>query len=289
MPSRPRHESPLGAFLKARRDGLAPEQAGLRRGIGMRRTPGLRREELAALAGISNDYYIRLERGKERRPSPAVVESLARALLLDDAERDHLRELAQQADRMDLADNVTVGSDVPAGVIRMLDALRPLPSFVTNRIGDYLAWNPSGLRLLAGLSDWPEAERNAARYGFLHPAARELYVDWEAQVAGLVSALRRLASTEPNAADVAALVIDLRRTSPEFSRLWDRYDVDLYVTGSQRLLHPLVGELTVDYKVLRIEGEGGLTMMTYHAEPGSPEYDAMARLDSPVLPPTDGE
>jgi transcriptional regulator with XRE-family HTH domain len=280
MPFRSGTQSPLGAFLKARRDSLAPKQVGLTEGIGMRRTPGLRREELAALAGISNDYYIRLERGKERRPSPAVVESLARALQLDAAERNHLRELAQQVDRVDLADNVAIGSDVPVGVVRMLHALRPWPAFVTNRIGDFVAWNPSGLRLLAGLSDWPEAERNAARFGFLHPAARDLYVDWEAQVTGLVSALRRLASTEPNAADVAALVAELRQTSPDFQRLWDRYDVDLYVTGSQTLLHPQVGELTVEYQVMRIEGEGGLTLMTYHAEQGSPEYDAFVRLDS---------
>jgi transcriptional regulator with XRE-family HTH domain len=280
MPFHSGTQSPLGAFLKARRDGLAPKQVGLTEGIGMRRTPGLRREELAALAGISNDYYIRLERGKERRPSPAVVESLARALQLDEAERNHLRELAQQVDRVDLADNVAIGSDVPVGVVRMLHALRPLPAFVTNRIGDFVAWNPSGLRLLAGLSDWPEAERNAARFGFLHPAARDLYVDWEAQVTGLVSALRRLASTEPNAADVAALVAELRQTSPDFQRLWDRYDIDPYVTGSQTLLHPQVGELTVEYQVMRIEGEGGLTLMSYHAEQGSPEYDAFVRLDS---------
>src|SRR3954453_15442578 len=268
MPSRSSTESPLGVFLKARRDSLAPEQAGVPQGIGLRRTPGLRREELAALAGISNDYYIRLERGKERRPSPAVVEALARALQLDEAERNHLRELAHQVDRVDLADNVAARSEVPTGVVRMLEALRPLPAFVTNRIGNYLAWNPSGLRTLAGLSDWPQAERNAARYGFLHPAARDLYVDWEAQVSGLVSSLRRLASTEPNAADGAALAAELRRASPDFHRLWDRYHVNLYVTGSQTLNHPQAGELTVEYQVLRIEGGDGLTMMTYHAEPG---------------------
>lgn len=280
MPSRLSTESALGVFLKARRDRLTPEQVGIVQGIGLRRTPGLRREELAALAGISNDYYVRLERGKERRPSPAVVDSLARALQLDDAELAHLRELAHQVDRVDLADRIAVGSDVPIGVVRLLAALRPLPAIVTNRIGDFVAWNPSGLRLLAGLSDWPEAERNAARYGFLHPTARELYVDWEAQVAGLVSGLRRLASTEPNAADVAALVTELRQASPDFERLWDRYDIDLYVTGSQQLRHPEVGELTIEYQVLRIEGEGRLTMMTYHAEEGCPEYDAFIHLDS---------
>lgn len=280
MPPRSNTESALGVFLKARRGRLAPERAGLSPGTGLRRTPGLRREELATLAGISNDYYVRLERGKERRPSPAVVESLARALQLDDAERDHLRELASQVDRVDLVDQAAIGTAVPAGVMHILQALRPLPSFVTNRIGDYVAWNPSGLKLLAGLSDWPEAQRNAARYGFLHPAARDLFVDWEDQVAGLVSGLRRLTSTEPNAADVAALVAELRQASPDFQRIWDRYDIDQYLTGVQRLRHPEVGELTVEYQVLRIEGEQGLAMMTYPAEPGSPEYDAFVHLDS---------
>ncbi|MCB0912094.1 MAG: helix-turn-helix domain-containing protein [Propionibacteriaceae bacterium] len=280
MPPREDTGSPLGAFLKARRASVTPDQVGLAAGLGPRRTPGLRREELATLAGISNDYYIRLERGKERRPSPLVIESLATALRLNDAERDHLRDLARQVDRTDAADNVVITSDVPIGVVRILQALRPYPAFVTNRIGDYVAWNPSGLRLLAGLSDWPAERRNAARYGFLHPAARALFSDWENQVAGLVSGLRRLTSTEPNAADVATLVNELRQASPDFQRLWDRYDIDLYATGSQTLHHPEIGELTIEYQVLRIEGGSGLTMMTYHAEPDSPEYDAFTKLDA---------
>lgn len=280
MSPRPESESALGVFLKARRVRLTPEQAGLPQGLGLRRTPGLRREELAMLAGISNDYYIRLERGKERRPSPSVVESLARALQLDEAERIHLRELAVQADRIDSARAVTDASDTPLGVVRMLEALRPFPAFVTNRIGDFKAWNPAGLALLSGLSEWPEERRNAARFGFLHPAARELFVDWETQVSGLVTGLRRLTSIEPQAEDVAALVSELREASPDFERLWDRYDIDLYVTGAQTLRHPRVGLLTPEYQVLRIEGEGGLALMTYHAAPGSTEHDAFLRLDA---------
>lgn len=280
VPERPRTESPLGVFLKTRRDRLSPRQVGLTPGVGLRRTPGLRREEIATLAGISSDYYIRLERGKERHPSRAVIESLARALQLDDDERVHLRELAEQSEKVDLADNVASASDVPVGVLRMLEQLRPLPVLITNRIGDFKAWSPSGLRLLAGLSDWPETERNAVRYGFLHPAARMLYVDWENQVTGLVSGLRRLASTEPHAGDVATLAVEMRRESADFRRLWDRYDIDHYVTGAQTLNHPDAGEITVDYQVLRIEGEGGLTMMAYHAEKGSPVYDAFVSLDS---------
>lgn len=273
-------ESPLGDFLKTRRVRLTPDQVGLTPGIGTRRTPGLRREELATLAGISNDYYIRLERGKERRPSPAVIESLARALLLDEAERAHLRDLARQADKVDTVDRVTTGAGVSVGIARMLEALRPYPALVTNRIGDFVGWNAAGLRLLPGLSDLPVSQRNAARYGFLHPAARELFVNWEEQVTGLVTGLRQLSATEPAATDVSDLVAELAEASTDFRRLWDRYDIDLYVTGSQELRHPLVGELTIDYQVLEIQGEGGLTLMAYHAEPGSPEYEAFARLDA---------
>lgn len=273
-------ESPLGDFLKTRRVRLTPDQVGLNPGIGTRRTPGLRREELATLAGISNDYYVRLERGKERRPSPAVIESLARALLLDEAERAHLRDLARQADKVDTVARVTTGAGVPVGVARMLEALRPYPALVTNRIGDFVAWNAAGLRLLPGLSDWSVSQRNAVRYGFLHPAARDLFVNWEEQVTGLVTGLRQLSATEPAATDVSDLVAELAETSADFRRLWDRYDIDLYLTGSQELRHPLVGELTIDYQVLEIQGEGGLTLMAYHAEPGSPEYEAFARLDA---------
>lgn len=279
MSARSSTEAPLGVFLRACRERLTPQRAGLARGVGVRRTPGLRREELAFLAGISNDYYVRLERGRERNPSPAVVEALARALQLDDAERSHLRELVQQVDRVDLT-AAALRSDVPIGIVRMLQELRPLPVLVTNRVGDFVAWSPSGLRLLAGLSDWDEPMRNAARYGFLHPAARELYVDWEAQVAGLVSGLRRLAAIEPEATDVASLVAELREASDDFDRLWERYGIDVYSVGSQALRHPDVRELSLSYQVFKAEGASGLTLMVYHAEPGSDAYDAFLRLDS---------
>lgn len=268
--------SPLGDFLKTRRARVTPEQAGIAAGLGLRRTPGLRREEVASLAGISNDYYIRLERGKERNPSPAVVDSLARVLRLEDDEHRHLRELASQLspDRRIHGDGV----EVPVGVMRMLDALRPLPAFVATRTGDYVAWNPSGRRLL-GVAGWPEGERNALRVAFGHPPMRALFADWEAQVRGLVYGLRRLASMEPDDAEVAALVAQMREASPDFRRLWEEYVVDTYVTGAQALHHPEVGDLEVEFQVVQVEGEGGLTMMVYHAEPGSREYDAFVRLD----------
>lgn len=138
---------------------------------------------------------------------------------------------------------------------------------------------PPALRLL-GVPDWPEGRPNAARIAFLHPPMRELFMDWDAQVAGLVYGLRRLASIEPDAADVAALVSEMREASPDFRRLWDGYVVDTYVAGRQELRHPEVGQLAVAFQVMQVEGEGGLVMMVYHAEPGTPEYDALVQLDS---------
>ena len=281
MPSRTTsRESALSTFLRTRRDRLSPAEVGLSPGVGLRRTPGLRREELAALAGISVDYYIRLERGSESRPSAAVVDALARALKLDEHERRHLHDLAahSQGNRDDLAAKLATGA-VSDGISRILTALRPLPAFVTNPLGDLLAWNPSGLGLLPGIQDWPDDERNITRYAFLHAGARDLYIHWEHQVAGLVSALRRLASTEPEAEDLNQLVTELLNQSPDFTRLWQRYDIEHYAQGQVELNHPIVGKITPEYQVMRLDGTDGLTMMTFHAAADSPEWIAFHTLD----------
>lgn len=277
-PRRPRNPSALGAFLRGRRDRLTPQEVGLPPGVGLRRTAGLRREELAALAGISVDYYIRLERGSEQRPSPGVVAALARALRLDEAEHQHLRELAGQCDRNDLLERLGT-STAPEGIHRILDALRPLPGFVTNRIGDLIAWNGSGIGLLHGIQDWPDRRRNVHRFAFLHPGARTLYADWEAEVTGLASGLRRLAATEPDADDLQRLIAELRRDSRDFERLFDRYDIEHYDQGRLHLQHPVVGDIAPAYQVMRLDGTGGLTMMAFHAAPGSREEAAFRSLD----------
>ncbi|WP_222843975.1 helix-turn-helix transcriptional regulator [Cellulosimicrobium sp. CUA-896] len=266
-------------FLRTRRDRLTPEEVGLIRGQGVRRTPGLRREELAALAGISIDYYVRLERGTERHPSPAVVESLGRALRLDDDERDHLRRLAAQVDRRDLVPNIAPTRHVRAGVRLILENLRPFPAYVTNRIGDLLAWNPSGLRMLAGIEEWPATRRNVARYAFLHPSARGLYGNWTAQLNGVVSGLRMLAATEPDAADLRDLVGELLVKSPEFAGLWERYDIVPPTEGRKSLHHPVVGDMKVGYQVMQLSGTDGQALLSYYAEPNTPEYDQMLLLD----------
>ena len=150
-----------------------PDQVGLTVGTGLRRTPGLRREELATLAGISIDYYVRLERGKETRPSPSVLDALARALRLDDAEHQHLRELAARAARYAPEPPPPPSRTVRPHLKLLLETLRPNPAYVISRSMDLLAWNPGGLALYAGLDDWPATQRNLARYLFLHPAARD--------------------------------------------------------------------------------------------------------------------
>jgi transcriptional regulator with XRE-family HTH domain len=154
---------------------VTPEEAGLTAGSGLRRTPGLRREELATLAGISIDYYVRLERGKETRPSASVVDALARALLLEDDEHEHLRSLAVLPPGTPAPEGgppAAPSRTVRPGVKLLLESLRPHPAHVVSRTNDLLAANPGGLRLLPGIEDWPARERNIARYLFLHPAAR---------------------------------------------------------------------------------------------------------------------
>jgi transcriptional regulator with XRE-family HTH domain len=269
----------LGRFLRARRARVTPEEAGLRAGAGLRRTPGLRREELAILAGISSDYYVRLERGKETRPSPSVVDSLARALRLEEDEHEHLRSLAALAARTPPEPPAAPSRTVRPGVKLLLESMRPHPAHVVSRTGDVLAANPGGLRLLAGIEDWPAKQRNISRYVFLHPAARDLFHDWHHQVRGCVARLRALAGTDPDAPDLTRLAGELLLKSPEFARLWERYDVTGHSFGRKTFHHPEVGDLTLGYQSMELEGTPGHRMVTYYAEPGTPEHDAMVMLD----------
>jgi transcriptional regulator with XRE-family HTH domain len=274
--------SELGRFLRARRARVTPADVGLPEGLGLRRTPGLRREELATLAGVSIDYYTRLERGRETNPSPAVVDSLAAGLRLDEHEREHLRELAARAARSTAQPSAAPGRTVAPGVELLLESMRPNPAHVVGRTSELLAWNPGGLNLLAGLADWPTPQRNVVRYVFLHPGARALFDDWDNQMRGCVARLRALAGTEPNAPDLTDLVDELLLKSPEFVAMWERYDVKGHTAGHKTFHHPQVGDLTLGYQSMELEGTGGQRLIAYHAEPGTPEYDAMVLLDMAV-------
>lgn len=270
----------LGRFLRARRAAVSPTDLGLPVGSGHRRTPGLRREELAALAGVSIDYYIRLERGKENRPSPSVLEALARALRLDQEETQYLRDLAAQAARGGVpGPRPATSRTVRPTVKLMLETLRPNPAYVVSRTNDILAGNPGGLALLPGIADWPARQRNTIRYTFLHPAARTLWPDWEVKARKCVAHLRAVAGTDPDAPDLLAVVGELVVKSPEFSRMWERYDVRRVGHGQKTFLHPDVGTLTLAHELMEIERTDGQRIVVYTAEPGTPDHDAMVLLD----------
>ncbi len=270
----------LGRFLHARRTQTSPEQVGLTVGPGLRRTPGLRREEVATLAGMSIDYYVRLERGKETRPSPSVLDALARALRLDEAEHQHLRELATRAARYAPEPPPPPSRTVRPHLKLVLETLRPSPAYIISRSMDLLAWNSGGIALYAGLDDWPANQRNLARYIFLHPTARELFQDdWEYQVRGCVARLRAQAGIDPDAPDLTGLVGELLLKSPEFAKLWERYDVVGRKKAQKTFHHPQVGTLTLSGQSMHIEDTPGQRLGVYTAEPGTADHDAMLLLD----------
>ncbi|MEU3619433.1 helix-turn-helix transcriptional regulator [Streptomyces sp. NPDC006872] len=275
----------LGRFLRARRAQVTPKDVGLPPGTGLRRTPGLRREELATLAGVSIDYYARLERGKETRPSPSVVDALARALLLEDDEREHLHSLVARAARTapgtppEGRAQAGPSRTVSPGALMLLESMRPNPAAVVSRAHDLLAWNPAGLRLFPGIEDWPKEQRNYARYLFLHPAARHLFDDWDTQIRGCIAHLHATAGADPDAPDLARLVGELLLRSPEFARHWERYDVKGPSSRRKNFHHPEVGDLSLGFQALQLEGAPGHRVFLFFAEPGTPEHDALVLLD----------
>ncbi|WP_079086345.1 helix-turn-helix transcriptional regulator [Streptomyces silvensis] len=270
----------LGRYLRARRAQIRPGDAGLPAGTGLRRTPGLRREELATLAGVSVDYYTRLERGRETNPSPAVIDSLARALRLGGDAHERLHDLAELASGRLTEPRPTTEFEVRPSVLRMLEALRPLPAYVVSPHNYLLAANPPGRRLMPGLWDWPAEQRNITRYLFLHPVGQELYVPWEETVATSVAHLRAVGGRDPDSPQLAALVGELCLKSPDFARLWARYEVCERGGGVKTFAHPKAGTMTLTYEVMRLARTAGQRLVTYQAEPGSPDEAAMLGLDT---------
>ena len=239
----------LGDFLRTRRARLRPADVGLPPGPGTRRTPGLRREEIAALAGLSIDYYIRLEQGKETNPSGPILDGLARALRLNEEENAHLYALANHAAGRTARGSRPASRVVRPGIRQLLETVRPCPAYVLTRTSDLLAANPEALVLFPGLADWPPERRNTIRYTFLHPAARELFADWDHSAETTAAHLRSLAADTPDDPDVSALIAELLDGSPEFARLWQRHDVRQRRGEAKPFRHPQVGEFTLTNEV----------------------------------------
>lgn len=270
----------LGAFLRARRGRVAPEQVGLSGG-GRRRVRGLRREELAGLAGISVDYYVRLEQGRATQPSPEVLGSLARALGLDAAERRHLATLAGLG--ADVAARHGTAPRTPASpaLRRVLDGMPGLPAYVTNHLLDVVAWNPLGAELMGGLGVPGRRDRNQARYLFLDPASREVHPEWADRAREAVGLLRVSAGRYPDEPGLAALIAELSALSPEFDALWASGEVVMCTGGRKRLRHPVAGVLTLDYETLHVPaapGETGLAVHVFTPEENSPDAAALTHL-----------
>ena len=266
-------------FLRTRRARITPAQAGLAPHAGARRVPGLRREEVAQLAGVSVDYYIRLERGRTQGVSEAVLEAVARALHLDETERAHLFDLAQPATGRAKPRRVLSPQRVRPAVYRTLDALG-LPAIVQGRRMDVLAANKLGYALFTDFEARPRRERNFARYLFLDEAVRALYADWDFAARDCVATLHLYAGRHPDDPQLTELIGELSVHSDIFRRMWAEHDVLAHTTGTKRLHHPLVGELTLDYVVLAVEGDPDQSLVILTPEPASRTAEALGILAS---------
>ncbi|MFD9502535.1 helix-turn-helix transcriptional regulator [Streptomyces sp. NPDC060035] len=270
--------SEIREFLRTRRARITPEQAGITPHAGSRRVPGLRREEVAQLAGVSVDYYIRLERGRTQGVSEAVLEAVARALHLDDTERAHLFALTQPTTAARRKRPLAPQRVRPA-LYRALDALS-VPAVVQGRRMDVLAANRLGYTLFADFASRPHRERNFARFVFLDEAALSLYIDWERAARDTVAGLRLYAGRHADDPQLTELIGELSLHSDAFRRLWADHDVRAHTTGTKRLHHPLVGDLTLDYVVLAAEDDPEQSLAVYTPEPGSPSAEALGILAS---------
>jgi hypothetical protein len=262
-------------FLSTRRAKLTPEQAGIA-SYGERRVPGLRRNEVAQLAGVSVEYYTRMERGNLAGVSDGVLESLSRALRLDEAERAHLFDLARAAGPGG-ARRPSPRDFVRPSVQRTIDAIGA-PAYVRNGRRDILAANALGEALYAPLFDDPFRPVNAARFVFLHPRATDFFPDRPTITKDTVAALRSEAGRNPYDHSLSELVGELSTRSEEFRTLWARHDVHFHTTGAKRMLHPQVGELDLTFEAMEIAADPGLTIVTYSAEPGSRSEEGLALL-----------
>lgn len=274
----------MSDFLRTRRDRITPDQAGILGGS-RRRVPGLRREEVAMMAGVSVEYYARIERGDLRGVSPEVLDSLARTLHLDEAETDHLHALAQAAGPQQVRRR-TRKAEQPfrPSLQRFIDSIT-MPVWVRDRRMDFVAANGLGRALYAPLLDDPASRGNTARFTFFSPAARVFFPDWEESASGIVASLRTYAGQNPRDKRLTDLIGELVTRSDDFRVRWAAHDVRHHRSGLKRIHHPQVGDLELAYEAMDFPANPEWFMFGYTAEPGTPSEDRLKLLGSLAADP----
>ncbi|MGW4995423.1 helix-turn-helix domain-containing protein [Streptomyces mirabilis] len=273
--------SQIQEFLASRRARVSPQSVGLPVAGRKRRVPGLRREEVAALAGLSVDYYIRLERGALTNASDSVLQAIARALRLDAAEQAHLIDLAR-AGRPSTASRSrrTSPTAIAPQLQAVLDALVGVPALVRSPTLDLIATNSLGRALYSVVHTGGGTAPSLARFTFLDPRARDFWGDWDEVADDLTAQLRAAAGANPLDRSLTDLVGELSTRSDAFRERWARHDVRAHGRGTKRFRHPVVGTLELRYDLLHLAAEPGLTMITYTAEPGTTSHDNLSLLAS---------
>jgi transcriptional regulator with XRE-family HTH domain len=272
-------------FLTSRRAKITPERAGLPAYGGNRRVAGLRREEVAMLAGVSVDYYTRIERGNLSGASESILDGLARALQLDDAERAHLFDLARAANATASTRPRPAPQRVRPAVQRILDSMAGTPAFVLNGRLDILAANQLGYALYSPMYADPVRPVNHARFIFLDRHSTEFWVDWDKAANDTVALLRAEAGRHPYDRGTSDLIGALSTRSEEFRLRWAAHNVRIHDTGVKQIHHPLVGDLTLPFETLQLAADTGQTLLTYTTEPRSPAHEALNLLASWTMAP----
>jgi transcriptional regulator with XRE-family HTH domain len=268
-------------FLTSRRERISPAQAGLPAyGGGNRRVKGLRREEVALLAGVSIDYYVRMERGNLAGASDAVLDGVASALQLDEAERAHLFDLARASQPASPRQRRTKTSGLTAGIQQILDAIGDAPAWVRNARHDMLAANRLARALYAPVLADPRRPANNARFVYLDAAARDFFVDWDRAADDIAAMLRSEAGSNPHDKQLIELIGELSTQSKEFRTRWAAHNVRFHRTGHKRIHHPVVGTLDLDFEAMEFPAHPGLTLLAYTAAAGTPTADSLKMLAS---------
>ncbi|GIM97443.1 helix-turn-helix transcriptional regulator [Paractinoplanes toevensis] len=265
----------LGDFLRKCRADLSPSAAGIDDYQPGRRVRGLRREEVAQLAGVSVDYYTRLEQGRHTSPSDAVVDALARVFQLDAAGRTHLADLARPARRRKSA---VAAQRVRPAMRQLIASMTDHPALILGRRTDILASNALARALMTDWTRLPPRNRNYTRWIFLDPAARETFLDWRTVAGEVVGTLRLYAGRNPDDAQLNELVGELTIKSPDFRTWWNGHQVHERTNGTKRMTHPAVGPITVRYEALSLPGDDEQVLFLYHADPGSRSDDNLRLL-----------